>query len=50
MWYSVVLFQSSTSMSGRPEISSSSSCSLKMEISAAGMISWNPTVEKRDPD
>lgn len=39
LWYSVLAFRSSMSMVGKPEISSSSSCSVKMEISLLGMIS-----------
>ena len=39
LWYSVLAFKSSMSMVGRPEMSSSSSCSVKMEISLLGMIS-----------
>ena len=39
LWYSVLALRSSMSMVGRPEMSSSNSCSVKMEMSLLGMIS-----------
>lgn len=39
LWYSVLAFRSSISTFGRPEISSSSSCSLNIEMSLLGMMS-----------
>lgn len=39
LWYSVLAFKSSISIVGRPEISNSSSCSVKMEMSLFGIIS-----------
>ena len=47
LWYSVLAFRSSMLMSGRPDSSSSSSCSLKMAIS---LQSWHCTYKQFYPD
>lgn len=39
LWYSVLALRSSMSMVGSPEMSSSNSCSVKMEMRRFGMIS-----------
>lgn len=39
LWYSVFAFKSSISTFGNPEINSSNSCSLKIEIRRIGIIS-----------
>lgn len=39
LWYSVFAFKSSMSTFGKPLMSNSSSCSLKMDINRLGMMS-----------
>lgn len=39
LWYSVFAFRSSMSISGRPDMRSSSSCSLNIEIKCFGIMS-----------